>query len=501
MRQTGQAPESYVATEADVLVIGSGMAGLTTASLLARDGLRVIVLEQNWLPGGCSSSYPRKGVVFESGATTLVGLDPHMPLRHLLDEIQLDLNPWKLNTPMQVHLHGETLTRHQELDAWIEEAERVFGPKSQRPFWEYCFKISQMVWKTSLQQRAFPPSNLRDLLNAARHFRPAQLSFASLAFRSMKQLLKQHGLLGHEAFEAFVNEQLLITAQNHLEEVNVLFGATALCYTNFDNYYMPGGLIQLVQPLVQYIEDKGGQVLLQQPVVAVARKDDHYSVQARFRKKTTVFQAAKVVSALPINNTLDLWPAGQWDQKYRPKLMNSRQVNSAFSLGFVAHRRHSPSCLHHQVHLEKALPYTGSKSIFLSWSHPDDPDRCGPDELVGSVSTHVPDPDQTWIEHKEEVVVAIFQALEEAGILQKEDVKWHHASTPKAWEKWTGRRWGFVGGYPQYMHIKPWQMIDARLDHKGAYICGDSTYPGQGIPGACLSGIIAYEKMKLDGLP
>ena len=48
--------------------------------------------------------------------------------------------------------------------------------------------------------------------------------------------------------------------------------------------------------------------------------------------------------------------------------------------------------------------------------------------------------------------------------------------------------------------IKPWKMKDARLDGHRAYICGDSTYPGQGIPGACLSGIIAVEKMKIDGL-
>jgi phytoene dehydrogenase-like protein len=49
------------------------------------------------------------------------------------------------------------------------------------------------------------------------------------------------------------------------------------------------------------------------------------------------------------------------------------------------------------------------------------------------------------------------------------------------------------------MRIKPWQMLDARLDHRSAYLCGDSAYPGQGIPGAGLSGIIAWQKMQLDG--
>ncbi|MEL7535373.1 MAG: hypothetical protein AAFN10_29045 [Bacteroidota bacterium] len=112
----------------------------------------------------------------------------------------------------------------------------------------------------------------------------------------------------------------------------------------------------------------------------------------------------------------------------------------------------------------------------------------------------VHDPDNHPIIDKAAVIDAIYKALEREGLLERDKLIFEHASTPGAWRKWTAREWGFVGGYPQYMNIKPWQMLDARLDGKKAYICGDSTYPGQGIPGACLSGIIAVEKMKVDGV-
>jgi len=136
--------------ETEVAVIGSGMGGLTAACLLAKDGLGVTLFEQNWLPGGCSSSYPRKHYIFESGATTLVGLDDHMPLRHLLTETGIELQPIALDPPMRVYLpNGEILTRYQDLDRWIEEAERVFGPAGQREFWTYCFEISQFASETS----------------------------------------------------------------------------------------------------------------------------------------------------------------------------------------------------------------------------------------------------------------------------------------------------------------------------------------------------------------
>lgn len=483
----------------DILVVGSGVAGLSAACLLARDGLHVTVVEQNWLPGGCVSSYPRKGYVFESGATTLVGLDPGMPLRHLLDETGIRIEALPLTPPMRIYLQdGTVLTRYKDLEKWIDEAERVFGPKGQRPFWEYCYQISQFVWETSLKQRHFPPSSLSDLIQTARNFVPKQVFFASLAFQSMDALLRKYGLDQHSLFVDFVNEQLMITAQNTTKEVNVLFGAAALCYTNYTNYYVPGGLINLVQPMVDYLIQKGGEIIYQYGVESINPVDGQYQVVTRRRSETQTFLAKRVLSAIPINNTLDLFPEDKLKRKFRRKLMTSDQVNSAFTMGVVFQKTRRFECIHHQIHLSTPLPYTGSHSIFLSLSHPDDETRCGSNEVVGAISTHIPNPEHTWIGNKKEIEVAIMQALVDQGFFNEEDVIYYHSSTPKAWEKWTGRAWGFVGGYPQYMAIKPWQMLDARLDHKGAYLCGDSTYPGQGIPGACLSGIIAYEKMKLD---
>ena len=480
----------------DVLVVGSGFAGLTAACLLAHNGIGVTVLEQNWLPGGCVSAYPRKHYVFEAGATTLVGLEEGMPLRFLLDKLKLDIPVQKLPLPMQVHLSdGRIINRFREPERWIREASRIFGHENQKQFWEYCLGISQKVWQVSLEQRAFPPSNFSDLINMVRHFELNQVSLARLSFKSMAQLLKTYNLDHNKDFVEFVNEQLLITAQNYAENVNVLFGATALCYTLLDNYYVPGGMINLVKPMVEYIERQGGQVIYRNGVNKVIRHKNYYRILA----KDGEWQAQKVIFGIPVNDTINIIEDTDLYQKFAGKIMKSKQLNGAFSLGYVAKRRRNDTCIHHQIHLENPLPYTGSKSIFLSLSHPDDQLRCAQTEVVGSISTHIPDPENTFIENPRLLEDKIFEALEKHGLLRKDDLIFHHSSTPKSWKKWTKRSWGFVGGYPQYMSVKPWQMLDARLDHKGAYICGDSTYPGQGILGTCLSGIIAAEKLMRDG--
>ena len=479
----------------DVIVIGSGMAGLTAAALLTHKGLKVRILEQNWMPGGCSSSYPRHHFIFESGATTLVGLDKHMPLRYLVDLTGIHIDAQKLDIPMRVHLSdGTVLTRYQDLEDWIREAERVFGPEGQRAFWQEAYKVSQFVWESSLRQLAFPPTRFRDLVEAAKNVSWSQVRHLQDAFRSTEALLKRHKLHKNSRFRSFIDEQLLITAQNYAPEVNVLFGAAALCYTNYSNYYVPGGMFQLVKPIVDYIEANGGGLDLRTRVEQVSKEGNGYRVTTR---KKGEFKAKYVLSAIPLNNTLPLFDA-PWTEKISRKSMPSNMLRSAFQMGIAFKKHRDFEVIHHQIHLEDHLPDIDAASIFLSLSHPDDTLRCKPDEAVASISTHVFDPEGTLVNQKEKLEAMVVAVLEEKGFLKKENILYQHASTPGAWQKWTAREWGFVGGYPQYMKIKPWQMKDARLDGDRAYICGDSTYPGQGIPGACLSGIIAVEKMSLD---
>jgi phytoene dehydrogenase-like protein len=104
----------------DVGIIGSGMGSLTAAALLAKRGLKVHIAEQNYLPGGCTSSYWRKGFIFETGATTIVGLDDSMPLKYVLDQIEISIPMRRLALPMQVHLGDTTINKYENLDEWIE---------------------------------------------------------------------------------------------------------------------------------------------------------------------------------------------------------------------------------------------------------------------------------------------------------------------------------------------------------------------------------------------
>ncbi|GAB3195749.1 phytoene dehydrogenase-like protein [Pontibacter aydingkolensis] len=479
----------------DVILIGSGFGALTAAALLTKRGLKVCLLEQAKYPGGCATSYKRKGYWFETGATTLVGLDDHMPLRYLLNELELNIPVRKLEPPMQIHLpNRQTITRYGNLEEWIAEAEGVFGKYKQREFWEHCYQVSRQVWRTSLEQRSFPFSNFKDLLLSIYRIRAAQFNLLPAAFNTMQDVLEKYGLHQNQLFVDFVNEQLLITAQNHAGEVNELFGATALCYTLYSNYYVDGGLINLVNPVVTYIISNGGAIKYGQQVKIVESLRKGYKVTTG---KGSYFSRF-VISGIPLNNTQELFSDKSIKKRLQPYIMPSEKLNGAFTMSIVLSGEIAPSVLYHQVHVPEGLPVIGSKSIFISFSHPKDGLRSKAGELVASVSTHVAHPEKLQITEKGQIGNAILEALELAGILKRESIIYNKSATPGAWIFWTNRAYGAVGGYPQYKSIKPWQMKDARLDHKGAYVCGDTVYPGQGIVGVCLSGIIAAEKLWQD---
>ncbi|HNX57948.1 MAG TPA: NAD(P)/FAD-dependent oxidoreductase [Spirochaetota bacterium] len=51
----------------DVIIIGSGIGGLASGVILAREGMRVCVLEKHFQIGGCLQTFTRDGCVFDTG--------------------------------------------------------------------------------------------------------------------------------------------------------------------------------------------------------------------------------------------------------------------------------------------------------------------------------------------------------------------------------------------------------------------------------------------------
>ncbi len=59
----------------DVIVVGGGLGGLTAGAKLAKEGRKVLLLEQHDRPGGCATTFKRKDFIMEVGLHEMDGLD------------------------------------------------------------------------------------------------------------------------------------------------------------------------------------------------------------------------------------------------------------------------------------------------------------------------------------------------------------------------------------------------------------------------------------------
>ena len=64
----------------DTIIIGSGISGMAAGIILAKEGERVLVLEQHRVLGGLTQTYSRDGMVFPTGVHRLGSLRPGQPL-------------------------------------------------------------------------------------------------------------------------------------------------------------------------------------------------------------------------------------------------------------------------------------------------------------------------------------------------------------------------------------------------------------------------------------
>lgn len=73
----------------DVIVIGTGLGGLMAAAKLAKEGLRVLVLEQHDRPGGCATTFKRRDFTMEVGLHEMDGLHPRDIKNRIFDDVGL----------------------------------------------------------------------------------------------------------------------------------------------------------------------------------------------------------------------------------------------------------------------------------------------------------------------------------------------------------------------------------------------------------------------------
>jgi len=133
----------------DVTVIGSGLGSLSAASLLVNRGLKVLVAEQHYLPGGCCSIFRRNDFTFDSAVGMVFGFgnrgfNSH---RFVFNEIGEDIEMVRHEALYAVTFGEKRIVFWPDLDRFIEELGNNFpGYEEQlRRFYNYLADLYHNV--------------------------------------------------------------------------------------------------------------------------------------------------------------------------------------------------------------------------------------------------------------------------------------------------------------------------------------------------------------------
>lgn len=98
----------------DVIVVGGGIAGLTSAAYLSRSGFKTLLIEKNEEVGGLVSSFERDGFHFDAGVRALVDAGI---IRPMLKDLKIDLD--FIKSPVSVGIEDRIL--HIENERSLEK--------------------------------------------------------------------------------------------------------------------------------------------------------------------------------------------------------------------------------------------------------------------------------------------------------------------------------------------------------------------------------------------
>lgn len=466
----------------DYAVVGGGIGGVLLSALLSHMGKEVALFEALDYLGGCAGTFRRMGFYYNVGAATFVGAEENLPVGKIAKFLNVKLPIKPIDPAMVVYLEDKVIKRWRDRDLSIEEIEKAFPGLPHSSFWKRVYEVSDAMWSMWCDSLPYP-SFLSPMKSLSKHL----FSFLSTFlcnFFSAKRVAEVYLGSFNSDYELFLTHHTLITAQGFLEEVPFSVASLGLTYPNLTNYYAVGGMGRLLETFAQKVRS----LHMKTRVKAIRKKPWGFLIETNKGN----YEAKRVV----LNTTI--WKAGDLIEELRAFSEKAKKTYlklwGAFTIYMTVEGKLPKDFAHHHfILLKEPIPYTGSRSLFLSVSEEDDPVLSKENTRSITISTHTRLElweglsREEYLDKKERALEyclrIIYDYLPDLRHLKKVQIL---AGTPRTFEVYTGRYRGSVGGIPITKETFPFSYPSPLTPVKGIYLVGDTIFPGQGWPGVSM---------------
>lgn len=504
-------------TPTPVVVIGAGIGGLTAAALLAHRGYRVLVLEQALIPGGCASTFKRRGFTFDVGATQVAGLEPGGIHHRIFTELGVDLPPATPCDPAcSVFLPGENgpIDVWQNPDKWRAERERQFPGSG--AFWDLLAVLFAASWDFQGRDPVLPPRNPWDVWQLIKAVRPKTLITFPYTLFTVGDALRFYGLEKDQRLRLFLDLQLKLYSQVNTEETALLYAATALAVSQAPQglFHLHGSMQVLCDRLIESLERDGGQLLTRHTVESISVENGKATgVTIRNQKTGEIWQesANHIVANVTAQNLVQLL-GDSAPQGYKSRVSKLPPASGAFVVYLGVKETAIPlGCPPHlQFMYDANGPIGENNSLFVSVSRPGD--GRAPEGCATIIASSFVDPSPWWNEenqeHQAEQSNQNYQTLKQKFTdeaiaklgkffnLTSDTIVHVEAATPRTFYRYTARDRGIVGGIGQRIStFGPFGFAN-RTPIDKLWLVGDSTHPGEGTAGVSYSALTVVRQIQ-----
>ena len=476
-----------------VVIVGAGLAGLSTALRLAGKGRKVTVIERESVPGGRNGLLVKDGFHFDTGPQVLTMPDL---IADAFDCVGENMHDWldlqKVEPLYRAHYHdGSKLDVHANPQRMAQEIEEVIGANEAKGYLEYVDFVSKLY---QYEMKDFIDKNIDSPLDL---LTPNLAKLVALGgFRKLAQKAQQY--LKDFRTERIYTFQAMYAGLSPYQAL-AIYGVIAFMDSIAGVFFPKGGMHAVPRALAGAAAKHGVEFRYNTEITKVEKSGNRATAVITKNGERIAADVVVLNPDLPVayENLLGKVPWSVKRLKYSP---------SAVVLSVGSKKKYS-GIAHHNIHfgndwkgvfddLIDRKQFMQDPSLLVTNSTLSDPELAPKGKEIYYILFPTPNTDSNidWVKETPKYRDEMIRVLEERGYEGfSENIEVEQVTGPLEWEQQ-----GMKNGAPfacAHTFLQTGPFRPGNMWGENVVFAGSGTQPGVGVPMVLISGRLAAERI------